>query len=238
MSGERASRNAIAAWLRSDSFPRIVPFALFMLFVAAGSLVPAPVAPAPGEWDGRWIYAARALVAGAALVLLWPRFVELRGQPLAASDVVVALAAGLAVLVIWILLDEGWVTFELSSGFDPRRYDSDEIDWTLTAFRLLGLALVVPVIEELFWRSFLLRWLASPDFLRVDPAKVGARALILTSLLFALEHSQWLAGFIAGLVYGWLYMRSGKLWVPILAHGATNAALGAYILVTRDYRFW
>jgi CAAX prenyl protease-like protein len=83
-----------------------------------------------------------------------------------------------------------------------------------------------------------MRWLASPHFLRVDPASVGGRALILTSLLFALEHSQWLAGLIAGLVYGWLYMRTGKLWVPILAHGVTNAALGAYILITRDYRFW
>jgi CAAX prenyl protease-like protein len=229
----------VKSWLASDAFPRTLPFALFIAFVAIGAWLPPPLPVAPGEFDSRWIYALRALVSGAALIWMWPRFGELREAPaLTVRDWILAVASGLAVLAIWVRLDEGWVTFELQAGFDPRRYGAESFDWPLTAFRLLGLALVVPVAEELFWRSYILRWLERPSFLTVAPGSVGARALVITSVLFALEHSQWLAGFIAGLVYGWVYLRSGKLWVPIIAHAITNGALGGYILVVRDWRFW
>lgn len=227
------------SWLHSDAFPRILPFALFMVFVAVSSVLPPPVPVAPGEPDSRWVYGARAIVAGAAVLLLWSRFVELRfGPPLRLGDWALATASGIAVLVIWVWLDEGWVTFTLTAGFDPRVFGSEEIHWPITALRLLGLAVVVPVIEELFWRSFLMRWLEKQNFLVVDPASVGLRALLISSALFALEHSQWLAGFIAGIVYGWLYMRTGKLWVPVIAHAVTNGMLGVYILHTQDFRFW
>ena len=63
---EEAVRAASPTWLHSPALPRIVPFALFMLFVAVGSLVPAPVPVPEGEWDARWIYALRAIVAGGA----------------------------------------------------------------------------------------------------------------------------------------------------------------------------
>jgi CAAX prenyl protease-like protein len=125
-----------------------------------------------------------------------------------------------------------------ATGFDPRRYGTEELHWPLTVLRLLGLAVVVPIAEEIFWRSFLLRWLERPSFLELAPAAVGIRALAISSVLFALEHNQWLAGLIAGFVYGWIYVRSGKLWVAVIAHAVTNAALGAYVLLTGDWRFW
>jgi len=236
---EPASASTIQGWLRSDAFPRVLPFALFMAFVAIGSILTPPVPAAPGEFDSRWIYAARAVVVGVAFLVFWPKFTELRsGPPLRIGDWLLAMSSGIAVLVLWVLLDEGWVTFELTGGFDPRQHGSAAIDWPVTIMRLFGLALVVPVIEELFWRSFLMRWLQKPAFLNVDPASVGARALLISSVIFALEHSQWLAGLIAGLVYGGIYMRTGRLWVPVIAHTVTNGGLGIYILVTQDWRFW
>ena len=231
--------SAVRVWLRSDAFPRVLPFALFMLFVGIGSWLPLPRPVAPGEFDPRWVFAARAVVAGAALIVLWPRLGELRlAPPLRVTDWLLAVVSGITVLCIWVSLDEGWVTFELPAGFDPHRFGSQAIDWPVTFFRLLGLAVVVPVIEELFWRSFILRWLEQREFLSMAPASVGMRAVLITSVLFALEHSQWLAGFVAGLVYAWVYVRTGKLWVPVIAHAVTNGLLGAYILATGDYRFW
>lgn len=229
----------IQGWLRSDAFPRILPFALFMAFVAIGSWLSQPVPVLPGEFDSRWIYAARAVAVGAVVLWLWPKFTELRSGPsMRGQDWLLAGVSGVLVLVVWVLLDEGWTTFELSNGFDPRKYASEAIDWPVTVMRLFGLALVVPLIEELFWRSFLMRWLEKQDFLRVDPMIVGVRALLISSALFALEHSQWLAGLIAGIVYGWIYMRCGRLWVPVISHAVTNAGLGIYILVSQDWRFW
>ena len=235
---EEAVRSQPVTWLQSPALPRVVPFAIFMVFVAAGSLVPEPVPVPAGEWDPRWIYALRAVAAGAALLYFWRQFVELHDWRLSMSETSLAVAAGIGVLVLWLLLDEGWFAFDLGAGFDPRRYGSEDIDWPVTVFRLLGLAIVVPVIEELFWRSFLMRWLEKPNFLAVKPRAVSMRALLITSIVFALEHSQWLAGFIAGVVYGWLYVRTGRLWVPVLSHAVTNGLLGAYILIARDWRFW
>jgi hypothetical protein len=226
-------------WPATPAFARIVPFAAFMVFVAASSFLPAPLPVAPGEFDSRWLYAARALVVGAILLLVWRRLDELL-EPLQAAHWIYALFAGVAVFAIWIVLDHGWMVIggDTSPGFDPRRFGSEALHIELTVLRLLGLAVVVPIAEELFWRSFLLRWLERPEFLRVAPGAVGLRALLMSSVLFALEHSQWLAGFIAGLAYGWIYMRTGKIWVPILAHALTNGLLGGWILWTADWRFW
>jgi CAAX protease family protein len=103
---------------------------------------------------------------------------------------------------------------------------------------LAGAVLVVPVMEELFWRSFAMRWIQDHDFLAVPPSRVGLKALGIGAVLFGLEHHLWFAGILAGLAYGWLYLRTGNLWVPILSHAVTNGLLGAWVLYTRSWEFW
>jgi CAAX prenyl protease-like protein len=231
----------LVRWTSSAAFLRTLPFALLLVFVAASAILPPPEPVAVDRFDSRWIYAARALVVGMVLVALWGKFAELHTSArMALADWVLALASGAAVFVIWIHLDHGWAVLggSGSSGFDPRHFASEDLHLPLTALRLVGLAIVVPIAEELFWRSFLLRWLERQDFLKVAPRVVGVRALAITSVLFGLEHTQWLAGLIAGAVYGLVYMRTEKLWVPIVSHALTNAMLGAWILAMRDWRFW
>ena len=93
-------------------------------------------------------------------------------------------------------------------------------------------------MEELFWRSFIMRWLAKPRFLGVDPKAIGWMPLLVSSTLFATEHHRWLAGLLAGFAYGWLYVRTGTLWVPVIAHAVTNALLGVWVLQTGPWTFW
>jgi CAAX prenyl protease-like protein len=93
-------------------------------------------------------------------------------------------------------------------------------------------------MEELFWRSFLLRWIDSRDFLSWDPRKATFLAFALSSALFASEHSLWFAGLAAGIAYTWVYIRSGNLWIPIVSHAVTNGTLGLWILATGNWRFW
>src|SRR4029077_3147855 len=132
------------------------------------------------------------------------------------------IAAGIAVFGIWVNLDQSWAAIGTPGGFNPMRSDGSGIDWPVTAFRIAGMAFVVPIMEELFWRSFLLRWIQNPDFLNVRPSEVGLRAHAITVVLFALEHNLWLAGLIAGIVYNWIYVKTGKLWCVIVAHAVTN----------------
>ena len=93
-------------------------------------------------------------------------------------------------------------------------------------------------MEELFWRSLVMRWIESPAFLRVAPASTGVRAVVLSSVVFGLEHNLWFAGILAGLAYAWIYRQSGNLWAPIIAHSATNLLLGIWIVWTGNWRFW
>ena len=112
------------------------------------------------------------------------------------------------------------------------------IDWPLVAVRWIGAALLVPVMEELFWRSFLMRWIASPRWEGVDPRAVGLRAIVLSTFVFTLAHTLWLAAVLAGLAYAWLYVRTGKLWLPVLAHAVTNGLLGIWVVMTGRWEFW
>jgi CAAX prenyl protease-like protein len=216
---------------------RVVPFAVFIVFVAFLSLVP-HIAPQGAAWDLRWLNVLRAVAVTLVLASFWRGYWELR----AVGDVkphqwLLATGSGLAVFVVWIHFNEGWAVFGDTRGFDPTNRDGG-LDLTLASLRLAELALVVPVVEELFWRSFLLRWLDARDFSAADPRRTSTRAFVLTAVLFASEHTLWFAGLIAGLVYNWLYIRTGNLWVPIASHAITNGALGIWIVGTQNWHLW
>jgi uncharacterized protein len=213
---------------------RIAPFAVYIGFMIAGQ----QLATAYPQWDLRWLYAVQTGAVMLTLAMFWRGYVELGNV----ADVsrrawLLALLAGVAVFAAWISLDVAWARMGDTGGFDPSR-DDGRLDWTLIGVRLFGAVLIVPVMEELFWRSFILRWISQRDFLRLAPAAAGLRALLLSSLVFGVEHDLWLAGILAGLVYGALYMKSASLWPPIMAHAATNLLLGLWVVTTGHWRLW
>ncbi len=222
---------------RPPAWPFVAPFALFVVLLGIEPYVAGVVAPA---LDPRWLYAIRSALTAALLLALWPVYAALPGVwgPRAAGvrGWAAGVAVGVGVLVAWILLDFPPLVFGEASGFDPRV--GGAIHPGLAAARLAGATLVVPVIEELFWRAFLMRWLERPRFLDVRPRTVGWKALLITSAVFALEHRLWFAGLLAGLAYGELYRRTESLRVTILAHAVTNGLLGAYVLWTGSWSFW
>jgi CAAX prenyl protease-like protein len=214
---------------------RAAPFAAFVILLA--------VEPVLGGWvdpvmDPRWLYGIRSAVAGLLLLALWRRYAELRTAPEGDRGATWALATvtGVAVFALWIALDVPPLVFGEATPYDP--WVDGRIHVGLVVTRMAGSVLVVPLAEELFWRSFLMRWLERSDFLRVEPGKVGWKALAISSAVFALEHRLWFAGLLAGLAYGDLYRRTGDLRVAVLAHALTNGLLGAYVLATGSWGFW
>lgn len=213
---------------------RIAPFGAYVFFMILEDML-LKFGWEPSEL--RMLYAVKIAVVAGLLWAMRSAYSELRWPGGAGLRVwFAALAAGIVVFIAWINLTADWMVMGESVGFDPR--ENGEIDWFLVTVRIIGAALVVPVMEELFWRSFLMRWIENPDFLAVNPAQVGIKALGISAALFALAHSLWLAGLFAGMVYGLLYMRSKTLWLPILAHATTNAILGVWIVVTGSWGFW
>ena len=215
---------------------RVIPFAAFMLLLAARGAV-----PEDGSWgiDPRWLYGLTVLVVGGLLVWFWREYGELVLQTLPTlAEAALAVAVGLIVFGLWIHLDAPWMRLgEPSAGFVPTDA-SGQVLWPLIAVRWVGASLLVPVMEELFWRSFLMRWVQSPQFESVVPQRVGLKAVVLSTFVFMLAHTLWLAAIIAGLAYAWLYIRTGKLWVPVIAHAVTNGVLGVWVLQTQRWEFW
>ena len=222
---------------RRDALVRVLPFAAFMVLLTLRGL-----APADGGWglDGRWLYALQTGLVAALLIWWWREYGELVVQtwpPLREFGLAVAL--GLLVFVVWIQLDAPWMTIDLggSAVFVPVDA-AGAIDWPLVVVRWLGATLLVPVMEELFWRSFLMRWIQQPRFASVAPAQVGLRAIMLSTFLFALAHTLWLAAVLAALAYAWIYVYTGRLWTAVIAHAVTNGALGIWVLATGNWHFW
>ncbi|MBU2641413.1 MAG: CAAX prenyl protease-related protein [Gammaproteobacteria bacterium] len=217
----------------SPIFVRSLPFGLYIVLLVLEGLLPDWLP----DFDVRWLYPVKAGLVALALVVLWRYYTELKTR-LPLKHVLLSVGVGVVVLVLWVNLDAGWMLMgEMGKGYNPTDANG-QIDWLLVAFRIAGAALVVPLMEELFWRSFLQRWVQQPDFMTLDPAQIGLKALFIASALFAVEHLQWLAGLVAGLAYGWLYIRTRNLWAPIIAHAVTNGALGAYVVATGRWSFW
>lgn len=219
--------------LNAAAWARILPFLVYMLFIGVVELLGRFGVPAA---QLRWLYAVKIAAVIVTLLIFWRHYTELHTRRLGPMAAGVALVTGVVVFVLWIGLDAGWMVVGTPGGFDPRT--AGQVDWLMVAVRIGGAALVVPVMEELFWRSFLLRWLDQLDFMALDPARVRLQSVAIAALLFGVEHHQWLAGIVAGVAYSLLYMRHKTLWSPILAHGLTNGVLGVWIVHTANWSYW
>jgi CAAX prenyl protease-like protein len=223
-----------SAWLR------VLPFVLFMALLALrGAWQPHWLAAWWPGFDARWLYAVQAALVGALLWTWRGEFGELaRANAPGAREAAHAVAVGLAVFGLWVMLDAPWMQLAPASASFVPVDAQGALQWPLALVRLAGAALVVPVMEELFWRSFLMRWLQQHPFEGLPPQRVGLRAVVLSTFVFTLAHTLWLAAVLAGLAYAWLYIRSGRLWNAVIAHGVTNLALGLWVLATRQWQFW
>ena len=227
---------SMALPLNRAALARVVPFAAFMLLLGLRGAL-----PPDGSWgiDPRWVYAVTVLVVGGLLAWWWRDYGELSTQLRPTlREAGLAISVGVLVFGLWIKLDAPWMRLgEATAAFVPLDVQG-ELMWPLIGVRWIGAALLVPVMEELFWRSFLMRWIENAQFEAVVPQRVGLRAVVLSTFVFMLAHTLWLAAIIAGLAYALIYRHTGKLWTAVIAHAVTNGALGVWVVMTGQWQFW
>ena len=225
-----------------DTLAAVAPYAVWMALMFA---LPATAGA----------YAVRVALAALALAILLPRG---RGaaKPWSigggAGSVAWGLLAGAVVTVLWIA-PEGIAAYRdfslmgalglgasepAADAAGPSPYDPAVCGWTLTLVKLLGSAFVIAPVEELFFRSFLYRWLQKGDWRSVDLGRFDLSAFLWMVALFASEHHTRLAaGAMAGAIYGVVAIRRG-VGPAILAHATTNFALGVWVVVRGEWLFW
>ena len=156
------------------------------------------------------------------------------------------LLVGIVVTVLWIAPEcatfyRTWFCWPIGSlppaPTAPSPYEPAVCGWALTITKLIGSALVIAPVEEVFFRSFLYRWLQKRDFLSIPLSRFNLSAFLWMVFLFTLEHDRPLAAAMAGAAYGFAAIRFG-LASAIVAHVTTNLLLALYVIHQNAWTFW
>lgn len=218
---------------RQSAVPYVVPFVVFLGLLAIQDYIPLPQ---------RTEFGLRLVVMAAVLWFCSRQVISFRVVSLLPT-----IGIGVAVFLIWIAPDalfpgyrSHWLFQNSVTGSAKGSVaGSGQDDIWLLVFRSLRAVVIVPIVEELFWRAWLMRWLIDRDFWKLPLGAWGASAFWITAALFASEHGPyWEVGLIAGVVYNWWMVRTRSLGDLILAHAITNALLSAYVIFGNKWEYW
>ncbi len=183
-----------------------------------------------------WIYPLQTVLCSAVLVWFLREY-RLR----APSQILFTVVIAALVFVLWIAPQQFLGFAPRRIGFDPEIFgDQSAAYWTTVILRFIRLAVVVPLVEEIFWRGFLLRYLIDEKFYRIKFGTFSWFSFAVVTGAFAFTHSpaDWVAALITGALYNYVAYRTCSLTSCILAHAITNLALGIWIMNTRQWGFW
>lgn len=206
----------------------ISPFAAFFAVMIVADLFP----PSTRTWS----YVAQIVVCGALLIRF--RSVYQLRMP---KKVVFTLLVAILMLIIWVSPQMVFRQPLRLQGFDPTVFkDHPALYGTVVVVRFIRLAVIVPFIEEIFWRGFLLRYLIREDFESVPPGTFSWLSFSVVIVCFCLEHqfADYPAALLAGALFNLAYYRTRSLSSCILLHAVANFLLGIYIMHTGQWGFW
>lgn len=217
-----------------------LPFLVFMgglgLVSFVQMLAPAEGAPLWMAEPQYWVYPLQTVACGALLAWYW-RHYEWGHR----WHVFFGFTIGLVVLLIWIspqLLHGADPRLE---GFNPDTFTDDPaLWWGTVSLRFLRLVVVVPLLEEIFWRGFLLRYIIKEDFTSVPFGTFSTMSFAIVTVLFGLAHlgPDFIPALITGAFFNVVAIKTRSLACCVIAHAVTNLGLGLYIMQTGQWGFW
>ena len=213
--------NALTTKLQaSPLLSRVLPFFVFLLLTSCqGSF---------GPQSHFWVYLAKCIVGAWMIWVTWPLVSEMRW-----AISFEALLAGTLVFILWVAMDVSYPKFSqpdeswnLYEHFGP----ASMMVWLFAGVRIAGSTLLVPMLEEVFYRSFLYRYILAPNWMFIEYNSFAVKPFLITSIVFGITHQHWLAGIICGMIYQFLVIRTNRVGDAITAHAVTNLLLGVWVI--------
>jgi CAAX prenyl protease-like protein len=215
-----------------DDVAYILPMGVFLVLVWVG-----------GQWKSLYpaAYVTRVLIVAALLAALWRHFTKIRWNRWWLGVIV-----GVAGIFQWVGM-QLWLQnhFEFfrpkGDAFNPfDTFKTPAVLWGFIAVRLVGAVLVVPVMEELFWRDYLWRQIIAPnDFKLAHVGEWDPTSVLVVCIAFATVHGNWwLTAIVWGAMIAALLLYTKSLGACIVAHATTNLLLGLWVLKTHQWSFW
>ena len=218
---------------------RVVPFVIFVLLTAAQGKF--------GATSAYWFYLAKTLVGAWLIWEMRPFVAEMRW-----AFSWEAVLVGVGIFALWVGVSGEWTTQnslwgklgfshlpeKLAAVWNPNAHFSSALAWLFITIRILGSTFIVPPLEEVFYRSFLYRYIASQNFLSVPLAKFLPIPFFTTALVFGFSHNEWLAGILCGAAYQWIVLRKNRIGDAMTAHAITNFLLGLWVVTRGAWQFW
>lgn len=222
---------------RSPISARVAPFATFVILTFCQGYL--------GETGRYWVYLAKTLLGAWMLWLVRPFVQEMRWR--ISWE---ALLVGVAVFVLWVGLDDWLIRLGFANSYPKPKLSGAAWNpgahfgegaapaWFFIIVRIAGSTLVVPALEEVFFRSFLYRYVMKVDFLAVPLGVFAWTPFVVVSLLFGFEHREWLAGILCGFAYQGLVCWKKRIGDAMTAHAITNLLLGIWVVWRGAWQFW
>ena len=231
-----SSSQAQPQWWQTAFMTRVLPFILFLILTTCQGRF--------GIASHFWFYALKTLIGIALIAWMWSQVQEMRWRMSWE-----ACCVGVACFLLWVGLDGviprlgallGDAAEEKPWQWNPFEFFTDHpaLAWTFVGIRIIGSTLIVPPLEEVFYRSAVYRYWVAPNIESVPLNRFHFKAFFATSILFGVVHQEWLAGIFCGAAFQWLVLRKGHLGDAMTAHAITNALLGLYVVWTDSWQFW
>ena len=250
--------DTIRSWQNNRMLAYVVPlFAFLLMMPLVGAVqIDNTLLPWYRHSPEQWVYPLQCLICGGLLAFFWKHYTFSPRRGFGFATVMALL--GIAVWILPTALFDHW-SWETAStpkwlhwlgfqereadGFDPSFFKDQTLLYGLAiAARLFRMVVIVALVEEIFWRGFLMRYLADldTDFWKTKFGTFTWLSTGATVVLFMFAHNpaDWAAAAIYGSLACWVAIRTKSLAACVWMHALANLVLGIYVLQSGNFGLW
>lgn len=238
----------------------VMPFAVFMIFLILLQLCDSlfgwdhTAAPWWQRDVAHWIYPIQTVATLGLLAYFWKSF----RFDWSWKWSLIAVFFGAVGIGFWLLPTtlydawnlsgetEGWMKrlgiAKRDEGFDPGIFENPAAYWATLVMRFIRAAVVVALVEEIFWRGFVMRFCMDweGDYWKQPFGRAHWKSFLIVTVLFMAAHApiDWAGAFVYGTLTYVLCVWSKNLGACVVMHAVANFLMGLYIMAYGKYGLW